>query len=58
VVNGCLPRWRRFVRAYERRVNVSETIIDVAMGGSILRRIRQLETVLEPIPKSLMLFTR
>ncbi len=31
-------RWRRFVRDYEKRIDVSHAMILVAMGGNLLRR--------------------
>jgi hypothetical protein len=31
-------RWRRLVRDYEQRIDVSEAMILVAMGGNLLRR--------------------
>ena len=36
---GWLIRWRRLVRDYEQRLDVSEAMIHVAMGGLLLRRI-------------------
>lgn len=36
---GWLTRWRRLVRDYEQRLDVSEAMIHVAMGGLLLRRI-------------------
>jgi len=36
---GWLTRWRRLVRDYEARVDVSEAMIHVAMGSLLLRRI-------------------
>ena len=36
---GWLTRWRRLVRDYEARLDVSEAIIHVAMGSLLLRRI-------------------
>ena len=32
-------RWRRLVRDYEQRVDVSKAMIHVAMGSLLLRRI-------------------
>jgi len=32
-------RWRRLVRDYEQRLDVSEAVIHVAMGSLLLRRI-------------------
>ena len=34
-----MTRWRRLVRNYEARIDVSEAMIHVAMGGLLLRRI-------------------
>ena len=34
-----LTRWRRLVRDYEKRIDVSEAMIHVAMGSLLLRRI-------------------
>ena len=36
---GWLIRWRRLVRDYETRLDVSEAMIHVAMGSLMLRRI-------------------
>jgi transposase len=36
---GWLVRWRRLVRDYEQRLDVSEAMIHVAMGSRLLRRI-------------------
>jgi len=36
---GWMMRWRRLVRDYEQRIDVSEAMIQVAMGGLLLRRI-------------------
>jgi putative transposase len=36
---GWMMRWRRLVRDYEQRLDVSEAMIHVAMGGLLLRRI-------------------
>jgi putative transposase len=36
---GWMGRWRRLVRDYKRRRNVSEAMIEVAMGSLLLRRI-------------------
>jgi transposase len=36
---GWMMNWRRLVRDYEQRVDVSETVIYVAMGSLLLRRI-------------------
>lgn len=35
---GCMIRWRRLVRHYEQRVDVSEAMIHMAMGSLMLRR--------------------
>jgi transposase len=35
---GWMTRWRRLVRDYERRIDVSHAMILVAMGGNLLRR--------------------
>ena len=35
---GWMTRWRRLVRDYEQRIDVSEAMILVAMGGNLLRR--------------------
>jgi hypothetical protein len=32
-------RWRRLVRDYEQRIDVSESMIHVALGSLLLRRI-------------------
>lgn len=34
-----MTRWRRLVRDYEARIDVSEAMIHVAMGSLLLRRI-------------------
>ena len=36
---GWMTRWRRLVRDYEHRIDVSEAMIHVAMGSLLLRRI-------------------
>lgn len=36
---GWLTRWRRLVRDYEQRLDVSQAFIHVAMGSLLLRRI-------------------
>ena len=36
---GWMTRWRRLVRDYEARLDVSEAMIHVAMGGLLLRRV-------------------
>jgi len=33
-----MVRWRRLVRDYEQRIDVSLAMILVAMGGNLLRR--------------------
>ncbi len=35
---GWMIRWRRLVRVYERRIDVSTAMIHVAMGGVLIRR--------------------
>lgn len=35
---GWMIRWRRLVRDYERRIDVSTAMIHVAMGGLLIRR--------------------
>ena len=35
---GWMMRWRRLVRDYERRIDVSTAMIHVAMGGILMRR--------------------
>ncbi|WP_454916224.1 IS5 family transposase [Xanthobacter sediminis] len=35
---GWMTRWRRLVRDYERRIDVSKAMILVAMGGNLARR--------------------
>ena len=35
---GWMTRWRRLVRDYEKRIDVSHAMILVAMGGNLLRR--------------------
>ena len=35
---GWMIRWRRLVRDYEARIDVSKAMILVAMGGNLLRR--------------------
>ncbi len=35
---GWMVRWRRLVRDYERRIDVSKAMIFVAMGGNLIRR--------------------
>jgi putative transposase len=36
---GWMTRWRRLVRDYEARLDVSEAMIHIALGGLLLRRI-------------------
>ena len=36
---GWMTRWRRLVRDYEARIDVSEAMIHVALGSILLRRI-------------------
>src|SRR6266705_3366200 len=36
---GWMIRWRRLVRDYEQRIDVSEAMIHIALGGVMLRRI-------------------
>ncbi|WP_244935245.1 IS5 family transposase, partial [Acuticoccus sediminis] len=36
---GWMTRWRRLVRDFKQRIDVSEAMIHVAMGGLLLRRI-------------------
>ena len=36
---GWMIRWRRLVRDYEKRLDVSEAMIHVAMGALLLRRV-------------------
>jgi transposase len=35
---GWMTRWRRLVRDYEQRIDVSHAMILVAMGGNLVRR--------------------
>ena len=35
---GWMIRWRRLVRDYEARIDISKAMILVAMGGNLLRR--------------------
>ena len=35
---GWMLRWRRLVRDYEKRIDVSKAMIFVAMGSNLLRR--------------------
>lgn len=36
---GWMTRWKRLVRDYEQRIDVSEAMIHVALGSLMLRRI-------------------
>jgi putative transposase len=36
---GWMTRWRRLVRDYEQRLDVSEAMIHIALGSLLLRRI-------------------
>jgi putative transposase len=36
---GWIMRWRRLVRDYEQRLDVSEAMIHIALGSLLLRRI-------------------
>lgn len=36
---GWMMRWRRLVRDYQQRIDVSEAMIHVAMGSLLIRRI-------------------
>ena len=36
---GWMTKWRRLVRDYEQRLDVSEAMIHIAMGSLLLRRI-------------------
>ncbi len=36
---GWMTRWKRLVRDYEQRLDVSEAMIHVALGSLMLRRI-------------------
>ena len=36
---GWMTRWRRLVRDYEERIDVSEAMIHIALGSLLLRRI-------------------
>ena len=36
---GWMTRWRRLVRDYERRCDVSEAITYVSMGALLIRRV-------------------
>jgi len=37
--SGWMTRWRRLVRGYERRCDVSQAMIHIGMGALLLRRI-------------------
>jgi transposase len=37
--SGWMMRWRRLIRDYESRIDVSEAMIHVALGSPLLRRI-------------------
>jgi hypothetical protein len=34
-----MTRWRRLVRDYERRLDISEAMIRLSMGALLLRRV-------------------
>ena len=36
---GWMTKWRRLVRDYEQRLDVSEAMVHIAMGSLLLRRI-------------------
>ncbi|WP_439497290.1 transposase [Bosea sp. (in: a-proteobacteria)] len=36
---GWVTRWKRLVRDYEQRLDVSEAMIHVALGSLMLRRV-------------------
>jgi hypothetical protein len=36
---GCMIRFRRLVRDYKRRIDVSEAMIYVALGSILVRRL-------------------
>ena len=36
---GWITRWRRLVRDYEKRLDVSEAMIHLAMASNLLRRL-------------------
>ena len=38
---GWMVRWRRLVRDYERRCDISEAMIHIALGSLLLRRVVQ-----------------
>ena len=35
---GWMTRWRRLVRDYERRIDVSKAMIHIALGANLIRR--------------------
>jgi len=39
---GWMTRWRRLVLDYEKRLDVSGAMIDIALGSLLLRRISHL----------------
>jgi hypothetical protein len=56
---GWKVRWRRLVRDYEVRLDVSEAFIRVALGGLLLRRICTetiLKRALRAVGRSLLRF--
>jgi transposase len=44
---GWMTRWRRLVRDYEARLDVSHAMIHVAMGSLLLRRLAHQRTILK-----------
>jgi transposase len=40
---GWMTRWRRLVRDYEKRLDVSEAMIHLAMASNLLRRLAHRE---------------
>jgi len=38
---GWMTRWRRLVRDYEQRIDVSQAMIHVALGSLLLPRVAQ-----------------
>ena len=44
---GWMTRWRRLVRDYEQRIDVSQAMILVALGGILLRRIAHHRPILK-----------
>ena len=36
---GWMTRWRRLVRDYEQRIDVSQAMIHIALGSLLIRRI-------------------